>query len=221
MERPSDREMPRIVRGGQEIDLGDIDSQVPDRQPVTAVFRLGGERFRVNPDLSEVDAIDFMDEAEHVDPQNPAAITLVKRWAKSTVHPGDFDAFWKKVRAKGLDSTGIMSLMWIILDGITDLPTGPPSSSFDGRQNTSTNSPAGSSAPVADPSTPDVYSPTDLYGPAAATPVADGAEAFLRLIDKYQARGDGYGVVMAAQIATMAEARGIDVSRGQSASRTA
>jgi len=84
--------VPQIVRGGQDIDLGDLDGQVPERAPVRATFGFGGLRHRVNPELSEVDVIDFMDEAANINPNDPKAITLVKRWAQATVHLEDFDS---------------------------------------------------------------------------------------------------------------------------------
>lgn len=206
------RELPRVVRAGQVIDLGDLSDAAPAREPVDARFTYFGERFRVNPDLSEVDVMDFMDEAQHVNPDDPTAFTLVKRWVAATVHPEDFTRFWKLSRSKRQDSTSIMALMWQILDGVTDLPTGQPSDSSGGLPNTSQNSPAGSSAPAVPQSTP-AASPADLYGPVLARPVAPGAEPYLRQIDRFQERGDGFGVAMAAQIATMAEARGIAVRR--------
>lgn len=207
----------RAMKTGQHIDLGDLSAVAEERAPVIADFGYAGVRYRVNPGLSEVDVMDFMDEAQSLDPNAPQAVTLVKRWARATIHPDDFDALWKVLRDRRQDSAQIMALMWAVLDGVTDLPTGQPSASSGGLPNTSQNSQGGSSAPDADPSTPAVYRPEDLYGPATATQLGAEAEAFLKQIDRFQARGDGYGVAMAAQIARMAESRGIDVRRDRSA----
>lgn len=204
----------RVIRGGENIQLGDLDADVPDHEPVTATFRLkhptdGVRTFRVNPELTELTVVDLLDEASTIKKDDPQAMTMTKKYAMEHIHPDDRDDFWATVRAKGMDSTDVMVLCWKLLDGITANPTGGQSDSSDGQPVTKLSSVPDSSTPGGDPSDPQ----------------AEKRAAFLRQIDRIQSRTDDDGKVLpinaavAAQLAVTAKAQGIDLS--QSASATA
>jgi hypothetical protein len=184
--------------GGPGYSLGDLTADAGERGPLLASFGYFGADIRVNPDLTEIDMIDFLDEAEKVQKDDPRSMLMVKEAARSHVHPDDFDEFWKlrKQHRQGVEA--LMSTIWGIVAGVTGHPTGPPSDSSDGRQDTKPNSPGPSLVPDDDQS---------LRG------------AYLRQIDRFERMTDEdgnwnpMGVAMAAQVAAMAEARGIDVSR--------
>lgn len=169
--------------------LGDL-SGPDERGPLVASFTYFGETIRVNPDMTEVDMIDFLDDAENVKKDDPKSMLMVKEAARSHVHPEDFERFWalRKKHRQGVEQ--LMGTVWQIVGAVSGRPTGRPSGSSDGPPETSPSSPASSSPPDADPS--------------------DRAK-YLRQIARFEAMGNGYGVSMAAQIATAAEAKGIDL----------
>ncbi len=193
-----------IVRG-TALDLGDLSGETQDI--VTATFRYFGEVIRVNPDVSEVDLIDFMDDASRVSVNDPASITIVKTFARSMVHREDFDQFWMTVRKNRQDSDAVMGVLWKVLDGVTARPTTPPSDSSDGRPATSPPSPLGVSAPDGS-EFPDRPGDREQIRDALDDSLR---ERFMRQIERFEAAGN---VAVAAQIAVAAEARGIDVTRG-------
>ncbi len=188
--KAAEQKVKTVIRG-TELDLGDLSGD--EQEPVTATFRYFGETFRVNPNVSEVDIIDFMDDASRVSADDPASITIVKTFGRSMLHPEDFDRFWDTVRAKRQDSDAVMAVLWRVMDGVTARPTTPPSDSSDGRPATSQPSPSTASDPD------DGYVQDDsLRG------------RYLRQIERFEAQGN---VAVATQIAVAAQARGIDVTR--------
>jgi hypothetical protein len=206
----------RLIRGGENIQLGDMDADIADHQPVTATFRLkhpteGVKTFRVNPDLTELTVIDLLDEANSVKQDDPQSMTMVKKYALEHVHPDDRDGFWRTVRAKGMDSAEVMLLCWRLLDGITANPTGGQSGSSDGQPVTSQSSPPVSSTPVVDPN----------------DQLAVKRAAFLQHIDRIQSRTDEDGKVLpinaavAAQLVVTARAQGIELDPSRSQAATA
>lgn len=177
----------RVIRG-QVIDLGDM--QVDEGEPVIASFRYFGAVIRVNPMLSEIDVMDFFEQADKVAANDPKTMIILKEYARKHVHPADWDTFWTLVREHHQDSNAIMTLLWKILEGVSARPTGQPSGSSDGLTDTKPYSPPTSSAP-------DV--------------THDRREAFLRQIQRFEAQGTGNGAAMAAQIVILAESQGIDL----------
>jgi hypothetical protein len=206
----------RLIRTGEQINLGDMDAAEEDRQPLTATLRLkhperGVLTFRVNPNLTELTVVDLLEEADTVKQDDPRAMIMTKKYALEHIHPDDRDLFWETVRAKGWDSTQVMVLCWRILDGITANPTGGQSDSSDGQPATKPSSPPTSSTPVADP----------------FDPLADRRAAFVKHIEKIQARTDDDGKVLpinaavAAQLVVTARAQGIELDPSRSQAATA
>ncbi len=199
----------RVVRTGEDIDLGDITGEA--RQPVTAAFAyFEGTRIRVHPELTELDVVDLLEAADKVSVNDPKAMVMVKDYARSHIHPDDFETFWRLARKYGQDTTKLMVTCWKILDGITGNPTGGQSGSSDGRPETKTSSPSLPSAPV-----------TDLGEHR------EKRDAYARHIQRLEdQRGeDGKRVPVNAaiqlQLITQARAQGIDLVAGrQSAAAT-
>lgn len=189
----------RLIRSGENIDMGEIGGEV--REGVTAWFLYFGHRLRVNPDLTEIEVIDLLEEAQQVDVKDPRSMTMTKDYARAHVHEDDFDEFWDLVKANHQDTSAVMITCWKILDGITANPTGGQSGSSDGQPVTKPSSPRTSSPPASDRSP---------------------REAYLSHIERFEAMTDGdgnpapIGAAMAAQLAVAAAARGIDVSRDPS-----
>lgn len=182
----------RLIRSGAHIDMGEVGGAA--RDPVDATFTYFGDRFRVNPDLTEVTVVDLMDRASAVEELSEEGMRMAKDWLREHVHPEDFNAFWKLARNHRQTVTDLLTTAWQILGGITQRPTSPPSDSSGGRSNTTPNSVATSSGPV---------------GVASD----DLRSRYLQQIERHEALGTENGVAIAEQIALAAEARGIDVTR--------
>lgn len=180
------------IRRGEVIELGELGGQ--ERDPLTASFSYFGRRFRANPDLSELDVIDFLEAADTIEENDPQSIVMLKGFVRRNVHPDDFDAFWQTVRDRRQTIQEVMQVMWSLIQGVTGNPTGQPSGSSAGRPVTT------------------VSSLPDASSPDAGTEGDELREKFLRQIERFEAMGPN-GVAMAAQIALAAEARGVDVSR--------
>jgi hypothetical protein len=202
-----------IVRG-QELDLGELGGEA--QAPVIATFRYFGESFTVNPNVSEVDLIDFMDDASAVSVDDPNAITIVKKFARRIVATDEFDAFWTSVREHRQDSERLMGTLWAILEGVTARPTSPPSGSSDGRPGTNPSSPPDVSPPDS-AQFPDQPGDRRIVrdGPdvLAAQEGGDPLRAkYLEHIARLEAQGP-MGVALASQVAMAAEGRGVNVTR--------
>lgn len=172
---------------GLGFSLGDLSGE-DERGPLAATFTYFGETVRVNPDMTEVDMIDFLDDAEHVKKDDPKSMLMIKQAARSHVHPDDFDRFWALRKKHRQGTEQLMGTIWQIVGAVAGRPTGRPSDSSDGPPETSPSSPASSS-------------PVDVDQ-------SDRAK-YLRQIKRFEDMGNGYGVAMATQIATAAEAKGI------------
>ena len=179
------------IRRGEVIDLGELGGQ--EREVLTATFTYFGERYAVNPDLSELDVIDFLEAAETIDATDSRSMTMLKSFVRRVLAEQDFEAFWQTVRDRRQTIQEVMELMWKLIEGVSGNPTGQPSGSSAGRPVTT------------------VPLPPDASEPASAN---EGLrEKYLRQIERFEALGTGNGVAMAAQIALAAEARGVDVNR--------
>jgi hypothetical protein len=186
-EQPGPQPNSAIIRG-DVIDLGEVADG--ERDQVVASFSYYGVKIRVNPALTEIAVMDFFEAAEKVGARDPHAMVLVKQFARDSIHPADFETFWNVVKSKGVDTNGIMTLLYKILEGVTARPTGRPSDSSAGPTETSSASPVTSSLPDATQSR---------------------REAFLAQVRRFEAMGTGNGAAMAAQIVEIAKHQGIDL----------
>jgi hypothetical protein len=216
----------RMIRSGEEIDLGDLGMTESQPEPVTATFTVGGQRFRVDPDLTELTVIDLLEQGQGIDNNSPQSMTFVKDYAFAHVHPDDQVEFWKAIRRMRWDTSQIMILCWKILDGITGNPTGERSDSSDGPLDTSQSSPTAASVPDVGPGFPDRPTDRQLIREGLDRTADPLRAAYLKHIGKIQARTDAetgqllpINAAIAAQLATAAQARGIDLA-SQSAAAT-
>jgi len=118
------------------------------REELTDTFEYFETEIRVNPNLSEVDILDFMETAFTVDQEDPKAILVVKEFLKSLVHPDDFNTFWETARAKRQRIEDIQNVAKSIVEAVTSRPTQQPSGSVRGRRSTKAKSKAVSSSRV-------------------------------------------------------------------------
>jgi hypothetical protein len=134
----------QIVRG-QSMDLGDLGGDAVE--PVLATFTWFGERFRVNPDMTETTLIDLFEMARRVDVDpdliDPNQLDFSKGYVREHIHPDDFDRLWKTARANRQGIQQLIQLCMRILGLVSERPTAPPSGSSDGRPVTSQNLPDG------------------------------------------------------------------------------
>lgn len=103
---------------------------------------------RVHPDLSDLLLHDFMEQAASIDETDPAAMTLVKDFIRSMIHPGDFEQFWALAKAKRQNTADVMGIAKGLFAAVTARPTGRQSGSSRGRAATRRKSKAGLSSPV-------------------------------------------------------------------------
>jgi hypothetical protein len=174
---------------GQPIDLGDLTGEVVE--PVYATFSYFGERYRVNPDLTETLVVDLLAEAAHVDLDDPRSAGRTeptvaqnaersKDYVRQHLHPDDFEEFWRVAKANRQSVEALLALCWRLLALVAERPTTPPSDSSAGRPITSQNLPDGASSLVADEAAIDgSWWPEEL-------PRNDSA---IRVVEQFEARG--------------------------------
>jgi hypothetical protein len=113
-------------------------------------FDWHGLEVRLNPEFSELDLVDFMEEASQVDEKDPRSIGIVKKILQAQVHPDDFQAFWdhtKKVIRPGKQLEALMLASNQLISGATGRPTERPSDSSSGPVATVTSLRGDSSSP--------------------------------------------------------------------------
>jgi len=127
--------------------FGDV-TAVEEVEPDT--FDYFGVEIRLNPDFSEMDYVDFMDEARGLNELDVRAITAVKDFLRKMVFPDDFDLLWDTARKKAPKGQQLQHLMETanhLLALMTGRPTEAPSVSLAGRPVTTLSSKLDSSSP--------------------------------------------------------------------------
>lgn len=127
-------------------DLGELGQPSEASEDVT--FGFFGHQMRVNPTFGELELVDFMDAAGAVDVNNSASFRLLKDLLRSTVHPDDFDAFWKAAKQHRQGVEDLMKIAYQVIEAVTARPTGQPTDSSDGQPSTAANSTGDSSTRV-------------------------------------------------------------------------
>lgn len=97
-----------------------------------AVFDYFGEQIHANPDLSELDYVDFMHIAGGLDPENPVSFGAIKEFARVCIVAEDFDRFWKLSKRNRQDVKDLFDTCSTIVEAVTDRPTGQLSGSVLG-----------------------------------------------------------------------------------------
>lgn len=127
--------------------LGQFGTLRPPADDVT--FDYFGQTLRVDPDLSDLAMVDFVEQAATLEATDgAAALAAVKGMLRSLVHGEDFDTFWKLARENRQQIEDMSELAQAILVAVTERPTERPSGSSDGQPSTVASSTAGSSSPV-------------------------------------------------------------------------
>jgi hypothetical protein len=103
------------------------------REQTTDVFGYFTEDIRVNPDLSELDVLDFMEAAAEIDEEDPAAVKILKNFLRSLLHADDFDRFWELSRTNRQSVADLMTVAKAIVEAVAKRPTSVPSDSSVGR----------------------------------------------------------------------------------------
>ena len=125
-------------------DLGALGDPTPDGREIT--FTYFGETTHVAPELGELDYIDFMERAGAMDVESPAALAMVKDFARLCIAAEDFDRFWAAARKNRQTVEGVFKVLRAIIEEVTDRPTMQPSDSSDGQSSTDTKSEPGLSS---------------------------------------------------------------------------
>lgn len=118
--------------------LGDFGEQVDEPEEVT--FGYFGETVRVNPALSDLDLVDFVDLVGDGTGLGLEQVGLIKDFARQCIHGDDFDRFWATARNNRQGITEVYELLAKIVAAVTERPTGRSSGSAGGPSSTSTNS---------------------------------------------------------------------------------
>lgn len=97
-------------------------------------FEFFGETVRVNPAFGELDLADFMEAAVSVEDDSMAALSLLKGTFRSCVHAEDFDLFWSTAKRERQSIQDLLTILYAVVEAVTDRPTERPSGSSDGPQ---------------------------------------------------------------------------------------
>ncbi len=111
-----------------------------------AEFTYFGATIRTNPKMSQLDLVDFLEEASSLDEGDPMAAVTVKKFLRNLVNEKDFDGLWATARDNGQGIPELLELAKNIVEGLTNRPTGPRSDSSEKRPETELSLEAGSSS---------------------------------------------------------------------------
>ncbi len=117
------------------------------RDAVDLDFEYFGLIIRVNPDLTDLNQIDFLEAAADIDETNVVkGMKAIGTYLHDLIHPDDWDTFWLASKANRQQLEDLMNTAHAILEAVSGFPTGQPSDSSDGRPTTSQKSGAGTSS---------------------------------------------------------------------------
>lgn len=129
------------------LNIGDLGRHV-EPLPEDVTFDWFGTDVRVNPDFGELTYLDWMEMHSTIDENDPRAIVAMKSLMRDLIHPDDFDGFWATTKRNRQGLEPLMRLMQVIVEQVSARPTGQPSVSSGGQQNTVANSAGDSSRRV-------------------------------------------------------------------------
>lgn len=127
--------------------LGDFTPAAEARQEAT--FDYHGT-WRLNPGLSELSFVDWMEAADQVDEKDVRNVTMIKGFVREFVHVDDFDQFWAACRANGRNTSDLLALVMQLTEAATGRPTKRRPGSSGGRGTTAAKSTESSSDPALD-----------------------------------------------------------------------
>jgi hypothetical protein len=185
-----------IVRGIPQV-LGDLSGEVVE--PIIASFGYFGTTIRVNPDLTETEVVDLLEQAGEVDDDGGAGMMAgLKSYVRGHIHDDDFETFWGLAKSNRQGAEAIIKVCYKILELLSERPTSRPSASADGRPVTSQSLPPSASAPVV--AVPDSPSPE----PDVRDELAHLAPVVGQWITRYEQEGRPD---LAAQVLVTAEGK--------------
>lgn len=146
-DEPEGPELKRIGAFGEE------EPAAPERNPEDyGIVTYFGTDIRViiDPLDLELTLQEFIDAAAQldVDEDDPEVIGVIRKFARAIIHPDDFTKWWRVVRVKRQDMFGQMAFCKYVIETMTERPTGLPSGSSDGRQQTPGSAEPASSSPA-------------------------------------------------------------------------
>lgn len=101
-----------------------------------------GSDIRINPGFTDADLIDFLEEVDAVDEDDPKAGALTKNFLRQAVHPDDFEHFWALGKQHRQSMEDRMAVAYAVLEVVTGRPTEQPSGSPAGPALTAASSTA-------------------------------------------------------------------------------
>lgn len=113
-----------------------------DRPPAELSFTFFGSEIRVNPELTDIAAMNLFNALENG--TNPAA--AIDAVARGLVHADDFDEFWQLMTVKRQTLDDLAELGKALIAAVTERPTRLPAVSSDGQQATGESSEVDSSS---------------------------------------------------------------------------
>lgn len=116
------------------LSLGEFGKEV--ESPGEVVFTYFGAQIQVNPDLSVLDMVDFVEAGAEIDEEDVKGILLVKDFAKAVIHADDFAEFWGLAKKHRQGIQELMETCSEIIAKVAERPTRPSSDSPSGPETT-------------------------------------------------------------------------------------
>lgn len=116
--------------------LGDFGTE---REDVEDTFGYFGATLRVNPSLSDLEALEAFRAVEAAE-TNATILDALHNVLTTLVHPEDVDECWRLARLHRQGLEDIATFSQTLLGALTDRPTSLPSDSSDGQATTDTSS---------------------------------------------------------------------------------
>lgn len=108
------------------IHLGDM-GQVHEDLDIS--FGWFGATVRAHPKLSSSIQVEYMEKASKVDENSPEALSFVKNYLRSYIHPDDFETFWTLALENRQEVPDLQRLQKALMEAAMGRPTGPASDS--------------------------------------------------------------------------------------------
>lgn len=126
--------------------MGHLGNFGAPREELQDTFGWLGKTFRIHPDFSDLNLVEFMRQAVDIDEGDErTAMDLVMAQFGGIVHPDEFDTFLSESIAGRQNSRDLMGLMKSLNEALAGRPTRRPSDSPSGRRKTKGKSKGASS----------------------------------------------------------------------------
>jgi hypothetical protein len=100
--------------------------------PEVVTFPWFGTPIRVNPGITDTALVDLIEESGEMDDKDPRAGIVLKAFIRTTIHPDDFDEFWRVGKAHNYTLVQFAETAARIIEAVTGDPTQPPNDSSPG-----------------------------------------------------------------------------------------